>query len=284
LSPLYTIRHPQIALELGIAELRSLHIHEEIIPGAKEALKRKILDDAVFLDPIIVDKESRVVLDGMHRVAASKEIGFRYIPVCYVDYGNPNLFLRSWYRTFCAPVTVEKAEQVLEGLKLRCSRCAPEEGHLRVQSRKAIAALCWDSEALVVDGSTDNIEDMYSRIRDMEEVLRVFVMGYATEQDARENTHRGVYSGYLETPCVGKDEVVRVALADRVFPQKTTRHVIPARPMGVRVRLDWLYGDSGEDELNERLNDHLAGTSIKEMPAGTILDRRYEEPLYVFQW
>src|SRR5512147_1216405 len=96
----FMIRHPQCSFELILAELRTLHIHEEIIPPKMEELVQKIPQDGVWIHPIVVDSSSLVVLDGMHRVAAAKKIGYRYIPVCLVDYGNPNIRIGCWYRTF----------------------------------------------------------------------------------------------------------------------------------------------------------------------------------------
>jgi len=283
LSCFYTIRHPLITLELGVAELETLHIHEEVIPSAKEALKKKIIQDAVFLDPIIVDRKTRVVLDGMHRVVASKEIGFRFIPVCYVDYMNPHLILRSWYRVFHLPLDFYMAQHALQKLDLSYARGAPEDAHLQVQDRKAIAALCWSSEALIVIGETKDIEATYGKIREIENILRHYSISYATERDAMERRTKDQYSPYLETPNLRKQEVIGIALEGRVFPQKTTRHVLPARPMDVRVSLEWLYEHRLEEELNQKLKEYLNARSIKEMPPGTFLDRRYEEPLYVFQ-
>ena len=94
------ISHPQCSFELALVELKSLHIHEEIIPDKMQELVEKIPHDGVWIHPIIVDRNSLVVLDGMHRVAAAKEIGYRYIPVCLVDYENPSIHIGCWYRMF----------------------------------------------------------------------------------------------------------------------------------------------------------------------------------------
>jgi len=56
-------------------------------------------------------------------------------------------------------------------------------------------------------------------------------MGYDTEKGAKEIIYSGKASAALLTPIVSKEEIVKTALAGEVFPQKTTRHVIPARPM-----------------------------------------------------
>lgn len=60
-------------MEITLGELYRLHIHEEIIPEKTAELVEKIPHDGVFIHPIIVDRDSYVVLDGMHRVAAARD-------------------------------------------------------------------------------------------------------------------------------------------------------------------------------------------------------------------
>jgi hypothetical protein len=93
----------------------------------------------------------------------------------------------------------------------------------------------------------------------------------------------GEFSAGLMTPTVTKKEVVDTALAGKVFSQKTTRHIIPARPMNVNVPIVWLHGNISLDEANTRLREHLASKRIDKLPPGQILDRRYDEELYVFK-
>jgi len=282
LSGLYTINHPSIKLELAIARIDTLHIHEEIIPAAKDELVRKIPEDSYFLHPIIVDKETRVVLDGMHRVAASKALSLNHIPVCFVDYFNPNILLRCWYRTFRS-LGAGEAETALRRLGLAWRKVGVEEALRLVEGRSAVAALLTGSGALVIDDGGD-AESMYAAIRRVEKELSgSHGMGFATERDALDKTRKGEISACVATPTLRKEEVVSVAIAGRVFPQKTTRHVIPARPMGVRVPLEWLVTDREEAELNEKLRTYLSSRKIRQMMPGTVIDRKYEEPLYVFE-
>lgn len=282
MSQLYTINHPSITLELAIAEISTLHIHEEIIPSFMENLRKKISEDGVFVHPIIVDKETRVVLDGMHRVAASKALGFRYIPVCFVDYSNPHILLRCWYRTF-RDLEAEEIEETLRRLGLKYEFMGLESAQRMVKGREKEMALLTRKGAYAVDDQSD-AEAIYANVKRMEkEFTRSHAMGFAPEREAKEKVLRCELSACIATPALTKQEVTGVAKAGRVYPQKTTRHIIPARPMGVRVPTGWLVTDLGEDELNERLRAHLSSMTLRPMPPGTVLDRLYEEPLYVFE-
>ncbi len=64
-------------------------------------------------------------------------------------------------------------------------------------------------------------------------------------------------------PKFTKEEVVERTLSGKIFPRKTTRHIIPHRPLKVRVKLSLLSEDIDLDTKNKllqaelrRLNDH----------------------------
>lgn len=71
----------RIAL-LSIDELRP---HERGSPLYLELLRQEILQDGMLKYPIIADEKTHVILDGMHRWLALKNLGYRLIPVMLVD-------------------------------------------------------------------------------------------------------------------------------------------------------------------------------------------------------
>ena len=77
----FSINHPLVTLEIKL-EIEKLYIHEETIVEIVERLSDEIELDAHVKHPVIVDKETLVVLDGMHRVAALQHLGCKLIPVC----------------------------------------------------------------------------------------------------------------------------------------------------------------------------------------------------------
>ncbi|RLI47884.1 hypothetical protein DRO61_07260, partial [Candidatus Bathyarchaeota archaeon] len=95
----FRVSHPKIELELQLYEIEKLHIHEEIITESAEKLIKTFKDDEYAKHPILVDKETLVVLDGTHRIWAFKHTGYKLIPVCFMDYKNPNIIVKSWFRT-----------------------------------------------------------------------------------------------------------------------------------------------------------------------------------------
>jgi hypothetical protein len=87
----------------------------------------------------------------------------------------------------------------------------------------------------------------------------------------------------LIPPVIKKSEVREVALRGEVFIHKATRHVIPARPLRVNVPLKWLTGELDLNSVREELVKYLSTRTVKTLPPGSVLDRRYDEELYVFE-
>jgi len=279
----YTLKTPLITLEIALEELSRLHIHEEIIPVKMRELVAKMPGDGVFIHPIIVDSGNLVVLDGMHRVAAAKEIGFRYIPLCFVDYANPNIKLGGWYRMFDGLRNKPEAVEAIREAGLEPVEKTYEEAYAMVEARKAVAAIFSKFWSLASLGDTPYIKARYDAVKRIEGKLQQrHTMSYTTDRDAKARVDSGEYSACLITPIATKREVVETALAGRVFAQKTTRHIIPARPMNVNVPIAWLQGDLTLEEANGRLCEHLASKRVEKLPPGQTLDRKYDEELYVF--
>lgn len=83
--------------EMKLLEIDKLKSHEEIIPEKLNSLIDEIKRDGVIKEPVIVDKETLVVLDGHHRVEALRKLGCRLIPVLLVNYFDPSIRVERWY-------------------------------------------------------------------------------------------------------------------------------------------------------------------------------------------
>ena len=68
-----------------LIEIGSLRGHEEIIPENLEKRASKLLEKG-FYKPIIVDRDSLVILDGHHKWTAAGLLGLDIVPVVMVDY------------------------------------------------------------------------------------------------------------------------------------------------------------------------------------------------------
>ncbi len=281
----FSILHPDVKLEIKLEEVEKLHIHEEIIPDILRKLTEEIKADGCFKHPVIVDLETLVVLDGMHRVAAIKNLGCRLIPVCLVEYENPNIRVGCWCRVINHSSNLEKMVSAVKELGFTVEECQRETARKLVNERKAVTSILSRSKCFAVYGPQKTIKEIYDAIKQIELKLQTegYSIGYDTDSDAQDKVSSGKALSMLMVPKVSKRDVVSVALRGEVFAHKTTRHVIPVRPLFVDVPLEWLRGSLSLKKANEALIKHLSKREITRLPPGQVLDRRYEEELYVFK-
>ena len=80
----------------ALLDIGSLHAHEEIDDGDVPALAHEIRTRGVFDNPIWVARDSLVILNGHHRVAALRRLGAARVAAWVFDYHSPVLLLDRW--------------------------------------------------------------------------------------------------------------------------------------------------------------------------------------------
>ena len=280
----FKVSHPKIELELQLCETNKLHIHEEIITASVEKLIKAFKMDKYAKHPILVDKETLVVLDGMHRTVAFKHLGYKLIPVCLMDYKNPKIMVKRWFRTIITDQKTSKdLHNKLQELGYTLLETTEDELQRKIDNKQLTIGIVTEEKCYGIVKKTKNAKETYEYIKQIEtklESLR-YKSGYETSDDAIRKAKEGNVLAALTTPQITKQDVVDVALAGEVFVHKATRHVIPARPLFVNVPFSWMNLDP--TEANKRFVDHLSKRKLKRLPPGQTLDRMYEEELYVFE-
>ncbi len=281
----YVIAHNRINLHISIVNIDDLHIHEEIIPEALRRLVESITSDKLIKHPVIVDEASLVVLDGMHRVAAMKKLGYKWIPVCLVDYENPAISLNAWYRTISGTDAFDLTISEVTKAKLRLTEIR-EIDAAEIGVSPTVAAIKGHKKAFLVCSLFQSLLEAYKIIQQLEDRLKSSSLEivHETEADALRKLEEKKVDVVMLTPKLTKDSVKSTALSGKVFAFKSTRHVIPARPMYLNIPLSLLHSDERSlDELNMELKHILDQRRLTHKPAGSILDgRRYEEELFLF--
>lgn len=70
--------------------------HERIRKSHLKMLFNQIQSDGFISDPIVVDKNTMIILDGHHRFNVIKLLGLTLSPVFLVDYKNKKIKVTSW--------------------------------------------------------------------------------------------------------------------------------------------------------------------------------------------
>jgi len=277
----YTIEEEGIRLEIAIVETEGLLLHEETIPAALEWMIGALEEDGVQKSPVIVDREMLVVLDGMHRVTALRSLGCRFTCVCLVDYLDPRIRVDRWCRVVSQPIGLGALEERFEGLGLTKLKHGAERGE------GARILLMLEDGYYEMLASGDEILPAFEAVSSIEAWLREMGLEvtYETESDAEEMHGRGEAGFVVCPPRIDKNHIIETARAGRVFTFKATRHVVPARPMGVNVPLEMLRdNESSLEEANRVLSEMLNERCLQRFEPGRVWGkRRYEEAVYLFE-
>lgn len=80
-----TVLTQRSKFKIVLVSINVLKPHEKGSPLYLELLKQEILEDGMLKYPIIADEKTLVILDGMHRWLALKNLGYALIPVMLVN-------------------------------------------------------------------------------------------------------------------------------------------------------------------------------------------------------
>jgi len=278
----YTIDHNGLRLDLAVVKLCNLRVHEETMQGHAEELKRGLMERGSLTTPMFVDKATNIVLDGMHRVRTLRELGCRLALVCLVDYSDPRIKLGRWCRTIPKPFGRSDAERIVGGVG---ASLKPAKGVNPAQSSDLL--LAFGDGTFLVESPEKELMPVYRLSQRLERALTEggYTVRYMGEDDATRCLATGEFAAILCPPVITKEQVVEVVKRGDVFPPKSTRHRIPARPIGVGLSLDILMGDEKTlDEVNQILSKQLKSSRLRRLPPGSVYrGRRFEDTLYVFE-
>ena len=278
----YTIDHEGLKLDIALIPSDELLIHEETIPERLESLKRRIKAGEVQSAPIIVDRKTSVVLDGMHRTSVMKQLGCRFTCVCMLDYFDPRIKVQRWCRIIPKPFDHVDADTVFKEIDLSME---PYE-LVDPPDEEESLILIFKEKALKFKGSLENLLEVFIKINKLETKLNNlgYEVVHCTEAEALEYVRDKHFAAALYMPKVSKKNVLEAAEKKEVFTPKATRHQLPARPVQVNVPLNLLRNlEISLIEANLRLKHLLETKNVTRYDPGKEWHgRKYDEVLYVF--
>jgi hypothetical protein len=80
----------------ALLPLDALRAHEEVVPAKVVGLVVELRRSGIFVDPIWVARDSEVILNGHHRVAALRRLGARRVPAWVIDYESDVVRVERW--------------------------------------------------------------------------------------------------------------------------------------------------------------------------------------------
>ncbi|PHM23945.1 ParB N-terminal domain-containing protein [Xenorhabdus budapestensis] len=88
---------------MKLVRLKELHPHEEIDPIHLAILFEGIHQEGVWRIPIIIDKDTGIIMDGHHRYNVAVISGFSVVPCYEMSYSSGNVMVVDWEtgHSFC---------------------------------------------------------------------------------------------------------------------------------------------------------------------------------------
>jgi len=83
-------------MDILLMNINELEEHEEVEFRQLERLKKQIRKDKMLKRPIVVDKNTKTIIDGHFRFNSLKQLGYSKIPVFLIDYSSPEILIRTW--------------------------------------------------------------------------------------------------------------------------------------------------------------------------------------------
>lgn len=224
---------------------------------------------------MIVDRATGIVLDGTHRQAVLENIGCDKAVCSLIDYNHPEIRLGLWYRRVHG-----SRESILEvardfGPPVEESELTPETAAIMLSGGGH--SIARDSRDLV---------EKYQSVHALEKRLHEIgcSVNQETEEEAWRLLHNDAADAIIVTPIITKEDVVDIVRTNRTLCPKSTRHVIPMRPLGVNIALQMLRPGISLEEARTRVVQQLKQRSAEIlMPGNTLGSRTYAEEVYLFK-
>jgi hypothetical protein len=288
---MFCIETGSLKLELEVVRVDSLFQHEEILLHVANKLVFEFKNWTNLQNPVIVDK-NHIVLDGNHRVFVFKKLKFKYISVCKVDYFNEVTQLRYWFRLLGGIESLESLKQIINDMNGSFREVSDREALRKaLENNNLSCGIQQGNFYASISFHEDVVNDAISAYNALEKIQgKLLQNGLKIEYIPCQSVHESKFCDELKsgeviiwTPQITKEMVVDAVKKKKRFAPKTTRHLIPARPLNVNVPTYWFKEDISLEEINKRFLKLLERKNLRRFGPGQVVDGRYyEEELFVF--
>jgi len=288
---MFCLESENFQLELQVVPVDSLLQHEETISGPVRKLTLALKNQAHLHNPIIID-ENNIVLDGNHRALVFKRLEYKHIAVCRINYFHEKTKLRYWFRRLANPPRLNLIKSAVVELKGNWQEVEDKDSLQRALEKDRLCCGIQKGDFFAsVRFHNDVANDAVSVYGILNQIQEKLVgEGSTLEYIPCNSVHKADFCAGLDqtevvfwTPRISKEMVTDAARQQKLFAPKTTRHLIPARPLNINVPTKWFREDISLEEINDRFAAHLQHKKIQRLGPGQIVSGRYyEEELFVF--
>lgn len=268
----------ETSVELNILPLTQIFPHEKTNPILLEEVLKDLKETGCQKDPILVDSNSGVVLDGMHRREALRILGAKFATCALFDYGNSEIKLHRWLRC------IENANaKILDAVKnlFELQETTPDAAIKKLESSASDFAVVYRHKGYF-DRKRLGISATYEKMGRFDEFSKTqgISMKFIRDSDLRDCLDGN--SMVLLPKELRKNDVLAIAKSGKVLPYKSTRHVVPLRPLGLPYPIKPLREDDFQTNLG-LLTQIVAKCSPRLVGTGSTYNNRvFEESIVLF--
>jgi L-serine kinase (ADP) len=311
---MYTIHHKGISkdgksqsdfdIQIGILPVEQLILHEKTRDHSLKKLIAKIDGTDSVWNPIIVDKKTRVILDGMHRTTACMALGYKFMGVALIDAMSTSVGLGKWNRSFYGgnvPAEVIPAIEKL-GISLQdipYKECNNWAGYwddlMRSEGAHGVLVDVRSNKSYLLSAEEKSAKDQYDTVQEIEVALTGIGYRYHSicDKNLLDETDNEDTEFLFVPPPLSKQDIFDTCTKGAVFSPKASCFFLPVRPMFVDFPVSLLKENSEEinentiDEIcsqrNADLKKLLESKKLTKIRGNVTLDRFYQEDyLYLF--
>ncbi|OLD11584.1 MAG: hypothetical protein AUI97_09225 [Crenarchaeota archaeon 13_1_40CM_3_52_17] len=275
----YSIAGGRIPILISLRKTSDLKPHEETVAEDLKRLVDALRENPVLRHPIIADRRTGIVLDGTHRLAAIKQLECNFIPSALVEYDDPQITIERWFRQFSGS-NVRNLENDLK--QLGPKEVSQDECEKGLSKRRFYATVEKSTSCLAFAARSQNSWEMAQDSQGIEMAARRHGVNIAY-QDNRDTKPEDPENLIMSTIKIEKKEVAETVKKGKLFPPKSTRHLVPSRPLGGGVPIDWLQA-ADFSEAQSRYQEYIRSRKVKRLPEGSLVgSRRYLEEVFLFE-
>ncbi|MBW2005030.1 MAG: hypothetical protein JRI72_10565 [Deltaproteobacteria bacterium] len=281
----------RLELKLEVVPVESLLPHEATFPHIVNKLILEFTNLAKLQNPIIID-ENDILLDGNHRAFVFKKLHFKYISVCKINYFNKNVKLRYWYRLLKNIKSFDLLKQIIEDMNGSVTQVTDKKTLTKVLENNSLNCGIQQGDFYAaISFNKDIVNDAVSAYDFLEKIQNKLIKeGIELKYIPDQYVHERKFCNELKdnevviwTPQITKEMVIDAAKKGKVFAPRTTRNLIPSRPINVNVPSHWFKENILLEEINKRFSTFLESKQVKRFGPGQIIDGRYYgEELFIY--
>lgn len=267
-------------IRLSVVPIGEIKPHERTIPSLLSSITSNIRKTGYQRDPVLIDERSHLALDGMHRLKSLKQLGARYVACALLDAFDDSIKIERWLRTFIAP-----GPGLIDSLvkTFEMNHCSNFRAAIRSveMGRSKIALL--SRHDCYTGGKDWKISEVYRKMGESDKLCeRSHVDVDFLEESEKFGSLVSDSVRLLYPARLNKHEIAKFAARRELLPYKTTRYIVPVRPMGLCFPLSVLRNDELH-KCNEALERIVKFSKVTLEPKNVWYEgRRYSERLAIF--